>query len=102
MPLVIGSAHYPQLPDEVSWVDVDMIPIGSKMIKVLQEENSKTTLSNRNNSPINWAIRFYGNYPFINLNGVDHPTTVSKLNGMTILSIHTIVEGNKTSVAILP
>ena len=91
----------PQLPDEVSWVDVDMIPVGSKMLKVLQEDNSKTTLSNRSNSSINWDIRFYGNYAVINLNGVNHSTTVSMLNGRTVSSIQTTVEGNQTSIALL-
>jgi hypothetical protein len=92
----------PQLPDEVPWVDVDMIPVGSKIVKVLQEDNLKTTLSNRSDSSINWEIRFYGNYAFISLNGVNHSTTVSTLNGRTISSIQTIVEGNQTSIALLP
>ena len=92
----------PQLPDEVLWAEADMIPVGSKMVKVLQENNSRTTLSNRSNSPINWEIRFYGNYDFINLNGVNHPTTVSTLNGLTISSIQTTIEGHRTSVALLP
>ena len=85
----------------MSWVDVDMIPVGSKMLKVLQEDNSKTTLSNRSNSSINWDIRFYGNYAVINLNGVNHSTTVSMLIGRTVSSIQTTVEGNQTSIALL-
>ena len=91
----------PQLPDEVLWAEADMIPVGSKMVTVLQENNSRTTLSNRSNSPINWEIRFYGNYDFINLNGVNHSTIASRLNGPIISSIQTTVEDNQTSVALL-
>ena len=102
MPPISKISTLPQLPDEVSWVDVDMIPVGSKIVKVLQEDNLKTTLSNRSDSSINWEIRFYGNYAFISLNGVNHSTTVSTLNGRTISSIQTTVEGNQTSIALLP
>ena len=75
-------------------------PLASKMLKGLQEDNSKVIL--QYNSSISWEIRFYGNYAFTNLNGVNHSTTVSTLNGRTISSIQTIVEGNQTSIALLP
>ena len=92
----------PQLPDEVSWVEADNVPVGAWKLKIHQEGNTKTTLTNESDSPIKWEARFYGKYAFINLNGADHSTTVSTLNGLTISSIQTTVEGNQTSVALLP
>jgi len=44
MPPISKISTLPQLPDEVSWVDVDMIPVGSKIVKVLQEDNFKDNL----------------------------------------------------------
>ena len=70
------------------------------MLKGLQEDNSKVIL--QYNSSISWEIRFYGNYAFINLNGVNHSTIASMLSGLTLSSIQTTVEGNQTSVALLP
>ena len=92
----------PQLPDEVSWVEADNVPVGSWKLKIHQDGNAKTTLTNKGDSPIKWEAQFYGKYAFINLNGVDHSATVSTLNGLTISSIQPTVEGNKTSVALLP
>ena len=92
----------PQLPDEVSWVEADNVPVGSWKLKIHQDGNAKTTLTNKGDSPIKWEAPFYGKYAFINLNGVDHSATVSTLNGLTISSIQPTVEDNKTSVALLP
>ena len=77
----------PQLPDEVSWVEADNVPVGSWKLKIHQDGNAKTTLTNKGDSPIKWEAPFYGKYAFINLNGVDHSATVSTLNGLTISSI---------------
>ena len=74
----------PQLPDEVSWVEADNVPVGSWKLKIHQDGNAKTTLTNKGDSPIKWEAPFYGKYAFINLNDIDHSATVSTLNGLTI------------------
>ena len=90
----------PQLPDEVSWVEADNVPVGAWKLKIRQDGNAKTTLTNGSDSSINWEIRFYGIYDTISLDGVNQAATVSELNGVTISSIQTTVESGQTNVAV--
>ena len=90
----------PQLPDEVSWVEVDKVPVGGWKLKIRQDGNTKTTLTNGRDSPIKWEARFYGKYAAISLDGAKQPATVSQLNGVTISSVETTVKGGQTKVAV--
>ena len=90
----------PQLPDEVSWVEVDNVPVGTWKLKVRQDGNAKTTLTNGSDSPIKWEARFYGKFASISLDGAKQPATVSKLNGVTISSAKTTLKGSQTKVAV--
>jgi hypothetical protein len=90
----------PQLPDEVSWVGVDNVPVGAWKLKIRQDGNAKTSLTNRSDSPIEWEARFYGEYAVISLDGVEQPATVSRLNGLTISTVAATVAGGQTNVAV--
>jgi hypothetical protein len=92
----------PQLPDDVSWAAVDGIPVGTHILYVRQDGNTKTTLTNRSDAPIDWDICFYGDEAVIRLDGVERRAVLSRLNGMSVSSIRATVAGGQTKVAEYP
>ena len=74
----------PQLPDEVSWVEADKVPVGSKMLKVRQDGNSKTTLTNGSDSSIKWEARFIGTHNTLLVNGIHQAANLKTINGTAV------------------
>jgi hypothetical protein len=88
----------PQLPSEITWIEADNVLIGTKKVKVRHDNNTKTTLTNRSGSTINWEARFYGNFPQLNVGGKNVAATVWNLNGKTVSSVYPTVEAGKTLI----
>jgi hypothetical protein len=91
-------ATLPQLPKEITWIEADNVLIGSKKVEVRHDKNTKTTLTNKSESAINWEARFYGKFTQLLVDGKSVDTKVWDLNGKTVSSVYTTVAAGSTVV----
>ncbi len=89
----------PQLPAELTWIEANNVPIGSKKVKVRHDNNTKTTLTNNGTESIDWEARFYGNFPKLNVDGKDVDAYVWELNGKTVSSVSVKVGAASSVIA---
>ncbi|MEK4344088.1 chitobiase/beta-hexosaminidase C-terminal domain-containing protein [Paenibacillus sp. FSL P4-0184] len=90
----------PRLSREVPDVKVNALKLGDNEISVAHAGNTKTELQNTSGElPITWEARFYGEYPTINLDGVDQKALHKTVNGVKVSYVTTTVEVGSTVIA---
>lgn len=80
-------ATLPRLPKEITWVEVDHVPIGANDLLVRHDGNRKTTVRNNKGPAITWRACFSGNFRQLRLGKAMQPAEVTTLNGKTIASV---------------
>lgn len=76
----------PRLPQALTWVELNHIPLGTNDVYVKHDLNgNKTTFTNNSGSAtISWNAQFYGDFSSLNVNGTSQPAYNTVINGKTV------------------
>ncbi len=89
-------ATAPRLPAEVGNVAVKYIQMGEHSIDLTHSSLTATTLHNDAAKPLEWEIRFYGEYPGILVDGSYVKTRQKDVNGVTVSYVTATVPAGST------
>jgi hypothetical protein len=104
------EAHAPEamvstlgrLPSEVSWVQVDHIPVGKNDILVKHEnDKNKTTVKNNSGPSITWQACVAGFHSVIYVNGFSTAASQKSINGVTVSYVNVpLASGQQKTVSV--
>jgi hypothetical protein len=60
---------FPQLTSKTSWAEIANVPVQNNLITVREEQNRKTTLTNRGKTTLIWQAAFPGSFQTLLVNG---------------------------------
>ncbi|MEQ2443077.1 S-layer homology domain-containing protein [Pseudoflavonifractor sp. CLA-AP-H29] len=88
----------PRLPDEVRNVSVKYIQMGDHELDLAHDGLTKSTLTNHSENALEWEARFYGEYKYVNVDGVQLSAQQKDVNGVTVSYVTVPVAANGTVV----
>ena len=90
---IVTASH---LVDEIDWLDLKYLEMGEHEIDIRHDGLTKTTLTNKADSDLNWEARFYGDHKYINVNGVQYEAKQKDVNGELVSYANVSVKSNET------
>ena len=91
-------ATAPRLPDDVRNVSVKYIQMGDHELDLAHDGLTRSTLTNHSENALEWEARFYGEYKYVNVDGVQLTAQQKDVNGVTVSCVTVPVAADGTVV----
>ena len=88
----------PRLPDEIHNVSVKYIQMGDHELDLAHDGLAKSTLTNHSEYGLDWEAHFYGEYKYVNVDGVQMAAQQKDVNGVTVSYVTVPVAAGGTVV----
>ncbi len=85
-----------RLTDDVPWVEINHIKVGSNDLKLKHNGLTNSTLTNNSGGTMTWEAQFYGTYSLLNVNGKTVVPKTKTLYGQPISYVDVQVNSGET------